>query len=227
MTLKEQLDLFRGKEVKIGFKSQFVYCGICDENIENILNEVSEKEHNNLITLTNIYSYELENFDLLWKTRIEKTLNRIEAIKENKEKIANERYGRTLKKIKKKMKKKLKNAIDEKEIKTEKRKLMKEAKEKLTATLNSLKIKYDKEKWQYKLEIMQENRKQFLMKKTPIYVKRLKEFTPFLEREVKEVYNSILDKNTKIIRCKGHEIGGFWTKQEYDKAKLKEKNDRI
>lgn len=225
MTLKEQLDLLRGKEVKIGFKSQFVYCGICDENIENILNEASEKEHNNLITLTNIYSYELENFDLLWKTRIEKIITRIEAIKENKEKIANERYGRTLKKIKKKIEKKLKKVNEEKEIrkiKSEKRKLRKEEKEKLTATLNSLKINYDKEKWQAKLEIMQEKRKQFLIKKTPIYVKRLKEFTPFLEREVKEVYNSILDNNTKIIKCKGHEIGGFWTKQEYDKAKLKE-----
>jgi hypothetical protein len=41
MKLKEQLELLRGKQVKLGSRMSFIYCEICDDNIEKILLEMN------------------------------------------------------------------------------------------------------------------------------------------------------------------------------------------
>lgn len=47
------------------------------------------------------------------------------------------------------------------------------------------------------------------------YTKRIKEFTPFAEREVLEVYDSIYDKDTIIIKFEGEDEGDFWFRKEF------------
>lgn len=49
----------------------------------------------------------------------------------------------------------------------------------------------------------------------------INEFIPFLEREVIEVYDSLIHENEKIIRVTGEEICDYWDKEEYDKDKRK------
>ena len=47
-----------------------------------------------------------------------------------------------------------------------------------------------------------------------LYKKRIKTFTPFLTRNVREVYDSEYDIGTKIILFEGEEQGQFWFKNE-------------
>lgn len=163
MTLKEQLDLIKGKDVKIGFRVSFIYCEINDDNIENVLNELSENEFKkNKNELKKAKNY-LNNFDMFWKNKICNAKKKF--IKDNP-------YA------------------DRKQIKT---------------FLNKL----------------EENKKIDLQKSQDRVLNLssiIKNWIPFINREVLEVYNSIVDKETIIIHCEGQEFGAFWDKEEYQKV---------
>ena len=54
-------------------------------------------------------------------------------------------------------------------------------------------------------------------RKLNLYNKRIKEFTPFTEREVIDSYDSIYDEGTIIIKFAGDEEGEFWTRNEFNR----------
>lgn len=56
----------------------------------------------------------------------------------------------------------------------------------------------------------------YLPKKVKGYEKAIKDFTPFLEREVVEQYD-LLVENGKAIIFEGHENGKYWFASEYNK----------
>lgn len=56
------------------------------------------------------------------------------------------------------------------------------------------------------------------IKKIKTLKRRINEFTPFLTRKVKEVYESIYEEGTKIVVFEGEETGAFWNKREFIKA---------
>lgn len=50
-------------------------------------------------------------------------------------------------------------------------------------------------------------------------------FKPILEREVKEIYSSILEPKVKIISVDGGEIGNCWDESEYRKKHRSEESE--
>ncbi len=50
------------------------------------------------------------------------------------------------------------------------------------------------------------------------YTKYVKEWQPYLEREVYDIYDGIL-YDCKIIRFVGPEVGQYWDREEYENAK--------
>lgn len=88
MKLKEQLELLKGYDVKIGGGISFIYCEICDENIFNIIEKNSIDYHRDLIKIKNELLYEIENFDSIWKQYVN---NKIKILKNKQtQKIENE-----------------------------------------------------------------------------------------------------------------------------------------
>jgi hypothetical protein len=60
--------------------------------------------------------------------------------------------------------------------------------------------------------------KENTIKKINTFKRRINEFTPFLTRKVKDVYESIYEEGTKIVVFEGEETGAFWNKSEFIKA---------
>ena len=157
MTVREILKEYKGKEIKLGANS-FVFCEVVSDDIENIINEISNNYYQNMLKNKIWLEEYLEptNFDRRWA---------------NNYKMVCKQY---------------------KDIRTKK-----EIKEHWLKKKNHAFVYYSK-----RLKGLN---------------KRIEKFTPFLERKVIEVYQSILDKNVTIIRFSGVDQGAFWSKEEYDK----------
>lgn len=73
-----------------------------------------------------------------------------------------------------------------------------------------------------KTKALQSDKKRQIVEATEEYIKT---FTPILEREVKEIYSSILNPKVKIIIVDGGEIGKYWDESEYLKKQLTEESE--
>lgn len=202
MKLKEQLELLRGKQVKLGSRMSFIYCEICDDNIEKILLEMEKKEYNRIVKIKESTKKSLNNFEKHWKIKKEK---RIELLKKQQEKKLEIEIKKEIKNTKiilknkgiiitKKHKEKIENEVTKKWKKT----FDEQLKELIEKTKND-----KEENWEV------------LNKRYINYSNYVKEFEPFLEREVLEVYNSIVDEETIIVRFTGNECGKYWDREEY------------
>lgn len=169
MTVREILKEYKGKDIKLGANS-FVFCDVVSDDIENIINEISNNYYQNMLKNKSWLEEYLEptNFDRRWA---------------NNYKMVCKQY---------------------KDIRTKK-----EIKEHWLKKKNHAFVYYSK-----RLKGLN---------------KRIENFTPFLERKVIEVYQSILDKNVTIIRFSGVDQGAFWNKEEYqqflEKAKEATQNE--
>ena len=76
MKLKEQLNLFKGNDIKVGAETSFFYCDICDDNTEKTIKKASDDELKRLNLLCIKIEKYLENFEALWEKRIENKVNR-------------------------------------------------------------------------------------------------------------------------------------------------------
>lgn len=177
MTLKEQLQLLKGIDVKIGFNSSFVYCYINDENTESALIELSKEEFTHLHKYRQLLKDHIKNFEAFWSDKVSRKIKQLQT---------------TMEAAAKKHNKKLDLRQFEKEVKI------------LRA----------------KLEVEKETDYNTTTRKIVSYTKRIETFTPFLDREVLEVYDSTYNDGTKIIRCEGLENGPYWFKEEYIRERV-------
>lgn len=83
------------------------------------------------------------------------------------------------------------------------------------------KIKTTVEEYEEELIIRREKEKIKVEKNLEEVTNQLKVFTPFLEREVIDVYESIIDPEVKIVIFEGQEVGDYWDEEEY-KTGIKE-----
>lgn len=202
MKLKEQLELLKGKQVKLGARMGFIYCEICDDNIEKVLSLIEEKEYQRILRIKNITSKSLKNFDNHWKNKKGK---RIELLKKQQQNKLDLECKKEIKNAKMILKEKgiLLNKKHEEKIKRETLKKWEKTFEKQLKELIE------------KTNIEKKESLEFLNNRYDNYSKYVKEFKPFLEREVLEVYNSIVDEETIIVRFTGNECGKYWDREEY------------
>lgn len=216
MILRDQLQLLKGKYVKVGSRMAFWYCEICDDNIEAIMDELSNKEYKRITSNLEATTNELNNFEEIWQQRLERNIKRLK--------------GHFKAIIEKHVKKEIKNKLAE--LKEKKIKLSKDEKKELRASLTlEYTPKYENE---YKkaqeerltelIEITLPQKKEEHLKELTNrhkrYAKLVKAFKPYLERKVKEVYPSIVDENTVIVRVTGYEESKYWDREEYDRANV-------
>lgn len=157
MIVREILKEYKGKDIKLGANS-FVFCDVVSDDIENIINDISNNYYQNMLKNKSWLEEYLDptNFERRWT---------------NNYKMVCKQY---------------------KDIRTKK-----EIKEHWLKKKNHAFVYYSK-----RLKGLN---------------KRIEKFTPFLERKVIDVYQSILDKNVTIIRFSGVDQGQFWDKEEYHK----------
>ncbi len=213
MILREQLKELRGKYIKVGSRMAFWYCQICDDNIEKVLDKLSKKEHKRITTKLEQTTTELNNFEEIWKKRVARTISRKKGghkrIIEDHVKKDIKYYLAELKekgiKLKKDEKKELIEQLTKEYTKKYKKEFGKEHNKQLRE-LKTIILPHKKEEYYTKLT-----------NKYNQYTKLVKNFKPYLERKVKEVYNSIVDENTVIVKVTGYEEGKYWDQEEYDK----------
>lgn len=214
MILREQLQELRGKYVKVGSRMAFWYCQICDDNIEKTLEKYSKQEHKRITTKLAQATTDFNNIDKLWKQRAKRLVNRLKnyhakiinnLVKQDiEDKLAELKSQKV--KLKKDAKKELIETLTTEYTAKYKKKLKKGHKEQLD-TLKKVTLPIKKEKFYTKVE-----------NRYNLYTKLVNAFKPYLEREVIEVYNSIVDENTLIIKVTGYEEGKYWDQEEYDKV---------
>ena len=164
MNLRQELKLLKGKNIKVGSANGFIYCDICNKDIENIIENISVEYYNNLLYFKNKTIEYYTNFNSIWKTKID---NKIKKLKKRCEIDNQVNYNNELKELKKQL---------------------------------DLAKKDDYTNTKKRIEYLK---------------RRIKEFTPFLSREVLEVYDSTYDDGTKIVIFKGEENGAYWNRGEY------------
>ena len=95
MTVKEVIEEYQGKEIKIGGGTGFIWCGLVDDITPKLIDYLSNEEYKRLIDLKEGYEYHLEHFEELWEKRFEnneinkqqkKKYKSPKAMKEEKEK---------------------------------------------------------------------------------------------------------------------------------------------
>lgn len=70
MTLKELLPKYIGCNVKIGARCGFIFCGVINNNINLILENLSKKSLNNLEMSIKDLTYHLSAFDKYWRKKL-------------------------------------------------------------------------------------------------------------------------------------------------------------
>lgn len=204
MLLKEQLEQMKGCYVKLGSKMSFVYCQINDDNIENVLNKLGKEEYKRILEVLARTKKHLDNFETRWEKNIKRRVEYLEKKQKNKlaAKIKNETNNY------KRLCKKEKIEIDLDKIEEIKDTTTKEYEKNFAEEMQELLKKAQEDKAE-DFRVSSNRLENYTLYK--------KEFIPFVEREVIEVYPSIVEDNTFIIRFTGHEQGRFWDKDEYDK----------
>lgn len=145
MKVREALEEYQGVLIKIGARVGFIYCDICDEHTQGIIEDMSKEELKALKKKRADVAKHLKNFKEDWK----------------KIKVEKARKG-----------------IPVTDVIIEKDRIN---------TINDYKA----------------------------YDERIKKWIPFLDREVKKVYNSIILKKQMIIIFDGLENGKYWDIKEY------------
>lgn len=84
MKLKEVLKLYQGKQIKIGADISFMYCEICDENIWDIIQKLSDERHKFIQQKLINYKEYLKNFDKFWNEKLQRQLNNAKLNKLNR-----------------------------------------------------------------------------------------------------------------------------------------------
>ena len=163
MTLREAINKYQLEVIRIGVVNGFIYVSKCTAKTPNVIERLSNKEHNRLITNLRKNREHANNLDTDWDKRARQRLKNI---------ITNEKYEKIMSKLAK-----------------EREKIEREKKRDLKQTENNIKR----------------------------LTKRLEEFIPFLDREVKEIYKSDINDDIIII-FEGQENGDYWTQEEYKRG---------
>lgn len=194
MLLKEALQLYQGHQIKVGADTSFIYCQICDENIYETINKLSDDRFVYNHVKLDEFKYLYDNFENIWKKRIKQ---RIELFK-------------------KRQQDKILDEIDEMKPK-------KKSKKKIESLIIELNRKYKKEfeleldEFKVKLNLAKQKDWQRIKNGLNNFTNQVENWKPFLEREVLEIYDAQL-YTCKIVKFEGPEIGAYWDKDEYDKA---------
>lgn len=194
MILLEALKQYQGHQVKLGADTSFIYCQICDENIFDLIKQMSDERFAFIHNKKDEYIYLYDNFENIWENRFKQ---RIEALQNNQKKRATEHI-----KLKHRKVKNIDTLVD---------KYMKLNKEKFDIEIKELELK---------LTLAKQDEYTKVRKNLKRYKHYCKIWKPYLEREVIEVYDSII-YDCKIIRFEGVEVGQYWDKDEYDKVNNK------
>lgn len=210
MKLRHQLMLLQGKQVKIGSLISFFYCEKCDENIFDTIDKISDQEFDRLVRTLNNALYLKENFEEVWKKKIE---YRVNCTKNSQQKSVEKMATQEIKRIREELK-------EQKSDKKLGRQEAKELKEKLIEKYtkeNKKLFKVQIEKLIEKMLFSKARNYEETLQTIEEYVPRVRDWTPYLEREVIEVYDSIVDENCKIIRITGLEKSKYWDRDEYNR----------
>lgn len=167
MKLKDALNKYSGETVKLGSATSFVYCGKVENNICQILDDLSKKELERIVTFYQKTVKHDAKFEEFWEKNIENAIKNL-----------NEETYR----------KKWTDAIREKKLK-------------------SLMDKKTREK------VNDRKRTDAIL---ATYPERIRTWTNYPERKVKEEYESI--EGGMIVIFEGLEQGDYWTVEEYEKA---------
>lgn len=71
MTVRYALIKYQGKIIKIGADNGFIYCGKCDENILDVIEQLSKEKHEELKRGMAKVNHRLNNFEKIWDNRKE------------------------------------------------------------------------------------------------------------------------------------------------------------
>lgn len=210
MKLRHQLILLQGKQIKVGSLISFFYCEECDENIFNTMEKLSDEEFNRISYILSEALYLKENFEEVWEKKI---AYRVSCTKNSQRKSVERMANKEIKRMREELKA---QKSDKKISREEAKKIKEELIEKYTKENKKLfKVQIEKiiEKMLSNKEINYEETLRIIEE----YVPRVRDWTPYLEREVIEVYDSIVDENCKIIRIAGLEKSKYWDKDEYNR----------
>lgn len=210
MKLRHQLMLLQGKQIKIGSLISFFYCEKCDENIFDTIDKISDQEFDRLVRILNDALYLKENFEEIWKKKIE---YRVNCAKKSQQKSVKKMATQEIKRIREELK-------EQKSDKKLGRQEAKELKEKLIEKYTKENKKLFKVQIEELIEKMLSNKArnyEETLQTIEEYVPRVRDWAPYLEREVIEVYDSIVDENCKIIRITGLEKSKYWDRDEYNR----------
>ena len=207
MKLKEQLKLLKGYQIKVGSATNFFYCEICDNDIFDIIQKLSDEEYARIVGINDEAKYLLDNFKEIWKEKLETKIKYL--------------HNSHNEEIKKEVNKRIKEV--RLKLKEENKKLSKEEKASLKEELTPIVEKEFVEIYNAKLEKLMEKirlrkiaSKEEALKTIEVYTEKIKNFIPYLEREVLDVYDSIVQENTKIINITGDENSNYWDREEYN-----------
>lgn len=218
MKLKEQLELFKGKQIKIGAEISFFYCEECVPNILDIINTLSEEEYDRITRIKLESINIIDNFEAWWDERAKR---KISALTLKQEKKINKMVSSKIKEIKAELKKQ-KKRLSRKENAILKDSLQKKFRKENTGVFRKELRKLKKKISEHKPVVYQE-----ILERRDRYIIKVKNFIPFLEREVIEVYDSIVDETCKIIKVTGDEKSKYWDRDEYLKDQIRKESESI
>ena len=211
MKLKHQLILLQDKQIKVGSLISFFYCEKCDKNILNTIEYLSNKEYERITNILNEALYLKQNFEEVWKKKIERKIQTTKASQQKMLKTMASEEIRCMRKV-------LKENGSKEKINKEKAKLLTEKLIKKYAKLNKKIFKKQIKKVVIKMLKAKEKNYEKTIKTIEEYIPRIENWIPYLEREVIEVYDSIVDENCKIIKITGLEKSKYWDKEEYNRG---------
>lgn len=164
MTLRETIKVNKGKNIRVGAATAFIYINKCTRSTPNTLERLSVKEYERLMDLIDANIAHILDFNNIW------------------DKITRERLKKII----------LHKKID---------KIQAYIDEELKETERNKKKDYEQAKRNIKE-----------------YTERLKNFIPYLDREVIKMYQSDINDDVIII-IQGVEAGESWDEQEYKRKK--------
>lgn len=194
MNLREALEMYQGHQVKVGSEVAFVYCQICDENIYDLMDKLSDERNAFIHEKYEYYKHYNDNFEAVWGKGFKNRITRFKNIQRNG----------VIKKLKstiqgfKKLDEEYKQLLIETEL------LDPKYEEDLNEYIEKIKSRKD------------EDRKKVSNAKTR-YKTYIDTWSPYLERKIVEIYDATL-YDARIIKFEGPEHGPYWDKEEYDKA---------
>lgn len=180
MLLKEALQLYQGHQVKVGADMSFFYCEICDENIFETIDKISDERYAYILTRLAFFTDKHTNFPTYWENKFKRNL---EVFKNGLVKQMREKYP---------------HKPDHQ-----------------LAVLVERHFKYEINEEIEKLNERKDKELNHIKRMIKRYTDYLTNWQPYLEREVLEVYDSIV-YDCRIIKITGPECGKYWDREEYN-----------